>query len=92
MRVELFSRLSTGGSCEMTTQLQKRIDSTLMRQIQDGEPVCFRVFVDAQEWLEENNRYADIPRTIAVFIHPPSNFVFAPVAGQASWRLLRVSL
>ena len=74
----------------MTTQLQKRIDSTLMRQIQDGEPVCFRVFVDAQEWLEKNNRYADIPRTI--FIHPPSNFVFAPVAGQASWRLLRVSL
>ena len=52
------SHPTLGGSCELTNELQKRIDTTMLRQIEDGEPVCFRVFVDAQEWLEENNRCA----------------------------------
>jgi hypothetical protein len=48
-----------GGSRELTAQLQQRIDVTLMRQLRNGEPMCFQAFVDAQEWLEDNNRYVE---------------------------------
>jgi hypothetical protein len=46
-----------GGGSVLSSKLHHHITSTVMRQVGLGEPVCFRVFVDAQEWLEENNRY-----------------------------------
>ena len=56
MRHDVFSLATAGGSSELTLQLQQRINCTLQRQLAAGEPVCFRVFDDSREWLEEQNR------------------------------------
>jgi hypothetical protein len=77
-----------GGSRELTAQLQQRIDSTVMRQIGSGEPVCFQAFVDAQEWLDDNNR------CVRLFIFIYLTFVFCLIFGswavQTARRLLRL--
>jgi hypothetical protein len=76
------SHSRTGGSCELTKELQKRIDLTMMRQIEDNEPVCFRVFVDAQEWLEENNRCAGIACTIFLLIYAPIHNILLSMSSR----------
>ena len=41
----------------------------MKRQLESGEPVCFRIFDDAREWLEEQNRYRLLLSRIRIPLH-----------------------